>query len=95
MKRGNPQRPAAGRALIALREALNMSQGEFAVLILDCAITTVGRYETKDPPRGKVLLRLAAIAEAQGLPALKERFWKLFEDDARATYNAAMRKVGK
>jgi hypothetical protein len=42
---------------------MRMSQAKFAVLILDCANTTVGRYETTDPPHGDLLLHLARIAK--------------------------------
>jgi len=72
-----------------------MSQAQFAVLVLDCAITTVGRYETTHPPQGDLLLRLAKIAEQETFkegrsPAEQEifndlngRFKELYIQDAR------------
>jgi hypothetical protein len=46
---------------------MNMTQQEFAVQVLDSAITTVSRYESGNPPpRGDALLRFRNIARQQG-----------------------------
>ena len=85
-------RHATSDALIALRQAMKMTQAQFAVLVLDSAITTVGRYETTHPPQGDLLLRLAKIAEQEAQkersPAeqeifihLKDRFKELYVQD--------------
>lgn len=55
----------ASQALKALRKALGMTQTTFAVTVAHLAVTTVARYETSHPPKGDVLLRLAAIAERE------------------------------
>lgn len=74
----NEQRDAASSALIKLRREMGKTQQTFAVEVLDVAIGTVARYETSEPPRGEVLLRLADIAREQNLPELArifERVW--------------------
>lgn len=95
MKENNRTRHATSDVLIALRQAMKMSQAQFAVLVLDCAITTVGRYETTHPPQGDLLLRLAEIArqeafekgrspaEQQTFNDLRGRFKELYVEDAR------------
>jgi hypothetical protein len=65
MKENDRTRHATSDALIALRQAMKMTQAQFAVLVLDCAITTVGRYETTHPPQGDLLLRLGKIAKQE------------------------------
>lgn len=64
-------RTQASRAVIALREALGLTQQRFAVEVLGSALNTVARYETTNPPHGAALLRLAAVAQsaAEKLPA--------------------------
>jgi transcriptional regulator with XRE-family HTH domain len=78
--RQNKQRHPASEALIELREALGMSQQDFAVTELKSALNTVGRYETTNPPRGDTLLRLAEIAERRSLPKIAARFRRLHSD---------------
>jgi transcriptional regulator with XRE-family HTH domain len=71
-------RNAVSVALVELRKAMQMTQQRFAVEVLRTAIGTVARYETSDPPRGEVLLRLAAIAYELKRPDLArifERAW--------------------
>jgi len=64
-------RPMAGdrhsvsRALIELRKLLGETQQQFASR-LGTAITTIARYETSRPPRGRVLARLEQIARSEG-----------------------------
>lgn len=67
-------RSAASDALIELRKAMGKTQQTFAVEVLKTAIGTVARYETADPPKGEVLLRLRDIAREQGLYELASRF---------------------
>ena len=74
---------------------MKMTQAQFAVLVLDCAITTVARYETIQPPQGDVLLRLAKIAKQEAFKEgrsqaeqeifiyLEGRFQELYVQDAR------------
>ena len=51
---------------------------------LKSAVTTVARYETSHPPRGKVLLRLADIANRHGLGELAQEFSFLYFDELLA-----------
>lgn len=57
---------------------MGKTQQTFAVDVLNTAIGTIARYETSDPPRGEVLLRLRDIARQQGLNELSTRFELLF-----------------
>jgi hypothetical protein len=52
----------ASKAVIKFRESLGMSHGQFAREILKRAETSVARYETTQPPKGKTLLNLYAAA---------------------------------
>ena len=62
----------ASMALVALRKALDLTQQQFAVTLLDHAVTTVSRWESGNPPpRGESLLRLRAIAYERQLGAEK------------------------
>ncbi len=80
------RRHAASAAVIALRQAMGMTQQRFAVVALKTAITTVGRYETTHPPRGEALLHLAKIADQNDLPDLAHRFRRLHWDDLLSAY---------
>jgi transcriptional regulator with XRE-family HTH domain len=71
----------ASDALIALRKALGKSQSEFALELLDTAVTTVSRYETSNPPVGKVLLRLAKIADTHGLFHIRDLFRGIYIEE--------------
>jgi transcriptional regulator with XRE-family HTH domain len=64
-------RADTSEALVELRRAMNMSQAQFAVLVLDVAITTVARYETSHAPEGDLILRLARIAEDRARASAK------------------------
>ncbi len=74
-------RAAASEALIALRRAMGKTQQTFAVEVLRTAIGTVARYETSDPPRGEVLLRLSEIAGEHKLPELASKFRLFYIED--------------
>jgi transcriptional regulator with XRE-family HTH domain len=78
MKEHRKQRNAASEALITLRTAMGMSQAQFAVMVLESAVTTVARYETSHPPQGDLLIRLAEIAEQHELIQLRDVFRKLY-----------------
>ena len=60
-------------ALVELRSHLGETQQQFASR-LGVAITTVARYETTNPPSGKVLERLAFISSENGLDELSTTF---------------------
>jgi transcriptional regulator with XRE-family HTH domain len=91
-KRKKTTRSDAATALVRLRELLGKTQQEFAALS-ETAISTIGRWESYDPPRGEALLRLAEVAEQSGLgrPAkegipfmeMSVRFYKLYLDEVR------------
>ena len=72
---------ATRRALVGLRKALGKTQQAFAVEFLKVAVATVARYETSNPPRGDVLLRLSEIAAEHGEFSLKDEFLYLYLDD--------------
>jgi transcriptional regulator with XRE-family HTH domain len=65
MRRKGRERSTASKAVIELREALGLSQGEFASKVLLLSEISVARYETSHPPRGEQLLRLKEIADRQ------------------------------
>jgi transcriptional regulator with XRE-family HTH domain len=72
----------ASVALVALRKAMKMTQQEFAVKVLQSAITTVSRYESGNPPpRGDVLLRFRDIASEQGQAPLAKIFQDVWLED--------------
>ena len=73
-------RDPASRAVIALRNALEKTQQQFAVEIVKTSIGTVGVWETTRPPRGETLLKLAEIASQHGLIMLSYEFEMLFLD---------------
>jgi len=68
------KRDEASETLIALRRAMGMTQAQFAVVVLETAVTTVARYETSHPPQHELLLRLANIARQHGHDDLYGRF---------------------
>lgn len=63
-KEGKERHPAS-KAVIALREALGLSQAEFGAKILGLSEISVARYETSHPPSGEQLRRLRDVAAAQ------------------------------
>lgn len=71
---------AAKRALVSLRKALGKTQQTFAVEILKTAVATVARYETSNPPRGDVLLRLSNIAADHRQLGLSDEFLCIYLD---------------
>lgn len=78
MKQHEKTRDAASEALIALRTAMGKTQAQFAVTVLDTAVTTIARYETSHPPQGELLLRLSEVAEQQQLFKLRDIFGELY-----------------
>jgi DNA-binding transcriptional regulator YiaG len=74
-------RDEASQAVIALRNALNMTQQEFAVEAVKTSIGTVAVWETNRPPRGDALLKLADVAWNYGQTGLSDRFETLFLED--------------
>ncbi len=72
------ERNPASRAVIDLRERLKLTQQRFAVEIMDCAVPTVGKWETSSPPTGSTLLRLADVAERKGCFDLQQKFRELY-----------------
>jgi transcriptional regulator with XRE-family HTH domain len=77
----------ASLALAALRKAMKLTQQEFAVTILNSAVTTISRWESGNPPpRGDSLLRLHAVAREQKL-----REQELHNSENEATFHNCMR----
>ena len=81
MKRSEKLGQAAKRALISLRERMGTTQQAFAAEFLKSAVTTVARYETSNPPRGEVLLKLSDIARANGIADIADEFRFLYLDE--------------
>lgn len=75
MKTRNP----ISEALVQLRAGLKETQQQFANR-MHTAITTIARYETSRPPKGKVLAELERIAIENDLP------------DCAAVFRAALAK---
>jgi hypothetical protein len=75
------ERDKASQALIDLRIAMGMSQGEFADNVMGLSEISIARYETSHPPRGEQLIRFAEIADQQG---------RLAKDNHRRQYSFAM-----
>jgi hypothetical protein len=65
---------------------MKKTQQSFAVEVLQCAIGTIARWETYDPPKSDALIRLATIAHEQHLEELVEVFKQTFVDDLNAQY---------
>jgi len=78
MKEHRITRDAASEALIALRTAMGKTQAQFAVQVMDTAVTTIARWETSHPPQGDLLLRLGDIALQHGMSALRDVFRELY-----------------
>ena len=79
-------RHSASYAVAALRKAMKKTQTSFAVEVLGVAVSTVARYETSHAPSGEVLLRLASIAESQGLPRVRDVFRRRYIDEVFAKF---------
>jgi transcriptional regulator with XRE-family HTH domain len=95
MRKHRATRNEASATLVALRTAMKMSQAQFAVMVLETAVTTIARYETSHPPQGDLLLRLAAIAEKQGLNDLRDVFRKLYLEDVKEKIGFDLLTVAK
>jgi transcriptional regulator with XRE-family HTH domain len=74
VRRARTERAAASKAVRELRELIGYSQTELAGR-LDVSLGTVARWETSNPPQGEVLLKLADIAKAEGVEALRPSSW--------------------
>lgn len=59
-------RHPASDAVLDLREALEKTQPELAMMV-GASRTSVARWETSHPPRGETLLRLAKFAKQQAI----------------------------
>jgi hypothetical protein len=81
MDRPDNKLDEASKLVIELRRVLDKTQQAFAVEFMKTAITTIARWETSHPPRGKALIRLAEIADQSGFPLLGEEFEVLYADD--------------
>jgi transcriptional regulator with XRE-family HTH domain len=75
-----PQRHSVSEALIELRALLNETQQQFANR-LGTAVTTIARYETSRPPKGRVLAQLEQIAQAEGHSVCGDAFRIALEKD--------------
>lgn len=82
------ERSPASEALIALRKAMTgkkgrpgMTQQDFAVHVLGTSIGTVARYETTEPPKGDVLLKLRSIAKQIRQEDIAETFQRLWLEE--------------
>ena len=78
------QRDPASQALVDLRAALGVTQQVLAVKFLDCATTTVSRYESFGPPKGDILLTLRRIAHDHGHDEIAIRFQNLWLKEVHA-----------
>jgi transcriptional regulator with XRE-family HTH domain len=91
-----PRRSVVSQALIELRKLLGETQQQFANR-LGTAITTIARYETTRPPRGRVLVRLEQIARSEGhkncARAFRSALEKEFGVQAPAVRIARKRRV--
>jgi transcriptional regulator with XRE-family HTH domain len=86
MIRNDTAQNAASKLVIELRKALGQTQQVFASEI-KTAVTTIGRWETNNPPpRGDALIKLAGVAERHGYgDSLANQFRRLYFDEAMAT----------
>jgi transcriptional regulator with XRE-family HTH domain len=94
MGRHRTKRKEASNAVVALRKLLGVTQQQFASEVLKVAISSVARWETKDPPHGETLIQLADIAERNGVGLhhtkgqpfmeLGSVFRRLYLDEVRA-----------
>jgi hypothetical protein len=86
------ERHPASQALIDLRKALGkMTQQDFAVKVLECATTTISRYESFGPPKGDALLKLRAIALKHDLVQIAKRFQDLWLEEVNRTLGPGVR----
>jgi transcriptional regulator with XRE-family HTH domain len=76
-------RDAGSLALKDLRERMKLTQAQFAVQVLDTAVTTIARYETSHRPPGEVLLRLRSIARDRGYQDLAARMEHIWLEDVK------------
>jgi hypothetical protein len=81
-------RSDASQALVRLRESLpgkkgkrGITQQSFATQIYDCAIGTIARWETTDPPAGEALLKLRQIAHEYGLRDIADTFQRVWLEE--------------
>ena len=79
MKPDKKKRNEISAAVVALRKALGgLTQQQLASDVLHCAISSVARWETSDPPRGKILRDLARVAQENALHDLATTFERFY-----------------
>lgn len=78
--KNNPYRHSVSEALIQLRALLGETQQRFANR-LGTAVTTIARYETSRPPKGKVLAQLEQIARKEGKGECADVFRRALEKE--------------
>jgi transcriptional regulator with XRE-family HTH domain len=71
------KKDAASIAVIEMRRRMGWTQTELAAKF-GCAVQTVGRWESYDPPRGRTLERLARFADKAKYTRAFD-FWSLVE----------------
>jgi hypothetical protein len=74
---------------------MEMTQAQFAVMVLESAVTTVARYETSHPPQGDLLLRLSEIALQHKLFHLRDVFRKLYFADVKRKLGFDLMTIAK
>lgn len=73
MRSSTRKKHLTSEVLIALRHELGLTQQLFAIK-LGCAITSVGRWESSDPPAGETLVRLARFCNQNNQPQFRDKF---------------------
>src|SRR5271156_458013 len=73
-------RNPTSEAVVHLRQALGESQQQFANRN-QTAITTIARYETSRPPKGKALAQFARLAEEAGRHDIASVFERALENE--------------
>ncbi len=83
-------RTAVQHALVDLRRQLGITQLELA-LALSVTPATTARWETTQPPRGRVLQRLAEFADQRGALVWASVFNAALDQEKEVRYNRALR----
>ena len=81
MKKHATPRHATSKAVIALRNALGLTQQRFAVEVVKTSIVTATRWENSHPPHGDTLLKLADVAREHNQITLSRDFWHLYLEE--------------
>lgn len=90
MSQTQKERHPASAAVIALREALGLTQQRFAVEVMGCALNTVARWETTNPPHGETLVRLKTVAHEKMQPAIETTFTSLYLDETLGQFQGVL-----